>query len=399
MKLIIVSEFFYPYKTSTQKIMTELAEDFVEYGLDVEVLTTKNAYREKQQELKKHEIHKGIKIKRIFSTSGNRDNKIWRIINYLTFLTSLFGNLLFKRDYDKILFVSNPPLAPFIGYIVKKLRGKEYIYLVHDVYPDVAEKLGVIKKDSLPYKVMNFVNNKIYKNAESIIALGSDMKQVIANKGVDENKIHIVTNWADKNNNYEIEVEKEFYEKYNLDNKFNVLYTGNISKVHAVDTVLDVAKKLKGDKDIRFTFLGDGNQKEYIKSLIEKEGYDNIQLYDYVFGEEYNKILNCADAFITTLQKGIEGLGVPSKTYTYMSVAKPLIAIMSENSEIGNMVRVNDLGIQASDDSDDKITDFIKSIKNDKELFQVKSSNVRNMFNEKYERKKVTDLFYSIIKK
>ena len=54
MKLVIVSEFFYPYKTSTPKILTELAEDFVEYGLDVDVLTTKNAYREKKQNLQKN---------------------------------------------------------------------------------------------------------------------------------------------------------------------------------------------------------------------------------------------------------------------------------------------------------------------------------------------------------
>lgn len=397
MKVVLVSEFFYPYKTSTQKILTELAEDFVEYGLEVDVLTTKNAYREEKQDLRKYEIYRGINIKRVFSTEGNRDSKIGRLLNYITFTTSVFFNLLFKKNYDKILFVSNPPLVPFIGYLIKKLRGKNYIYLVHDIYPDVAEKLGVIKKGSIISKVMNYMNKKIYTNAERIIALGKDMKSVIADKGVDEEKIEIVTNWADSRVNYEKEVDKNFYKKYRLENKFNILYTGNISKVHAIDTIVEVAKILKNEEDIMFTFVGDGNRKQDLIKLKEKEDLRNIQLENYMFGEEYNNLLNCANLFITTLQQGIEGLGVPSKTYTYMSVAKPLIAIMSENSEIGSMVNQYNLGKQFNNKEYHKIAEFILELKNSNELYNEISKNVRNKFLNEYERKKVTNKFYKVI--
>ncbi|MFY8253523.1 glycosyltransferase family 4 protein [Clostridium perfringens] len=397
MKVVLVSEFFYPYKTSTQKILTELAEDFVEYGLEVDVLTTKNAYREEKQDLGKYEIYRGINIKRVFSTEGNRDSKIGRLLNYITFTTSVFFNLLFKKNYDKILFVSNPPLVPFIGYLIKKLRGKNYIYLVHDIYPDVAEKLGVIKKGSIISKVMNYMNKKIYTNAERIIALGKDMKRVIADKGVDEEKIEIVTNWADSRVNYEKEVDKNFYKKYRLENKFNILYTGNISKVHAIDTIVEVAKILKNEEDIMFTFVGDGNRKQDLIKLKEKEDLRNIQLENYMFGEEYNNLLNCANLFITTLQQGIEGLGVPSKTYTYMSVAKPLIAIMSENSEIGSMVNQYNLGKQFNNKEYHKIAEFILELKNSNELYNEISKNIRNKFLNEYERKKVTNKFYKAI--
>ena len=345
----------------------------------------------------KYEIYRGINIKRVFSTEGNRDSKIGRLLNYITFTTSVFFNLLFKKNYDKILFVSNPPLVPFIGYLIKKLRGKNYIYLVHDIYPDVAEKLGVIKKGSIISKVMNYMNKKIYTNAERIIALGKDMKRVIADKGVDEEKIEIVTNWADSRVNYEKEVDKNFYKKYRLENKFNILYTGNISKVHAIDTIVEVAKILKNEEDIMFTFVGDGNRKQDLIKLKEKEDLRNIQLENYMFGEEYNNLLNCANLFITTLQQGIEGLGVPSKTYTYMSVAKPLIAIMSENSEIGSMVNQYNLGKQFNNKEYHKIAEFILELKNSNELYNEISKNVRNKFLNEYERKKVTNKFYKAI--
>lgn len=397
MKLVLISEFFYPYKTGTQKILTELAEDLVENGLEIDVLTTDNAYREKKLSLPRNEVYKGVNIKRIYSTAFDRDNKLGRIINYLTFTLSVFWNLLTKKGYDKILFVSNPPLVPYIGYLMKKFRKKEYVYLVHDIYPDVAEKLNVISKDGIVYRVMDKINNKIYSNASKIIALGVDMKKVISNKGIDEDKIDIVTNWADSNNTFEKSVEDEFYNKYNLKDKFNILYTGNISKVHAIDTIIDVARELKSNDKIKFTFVGSGSNKKYLESIIKEEDLDNIQLYDYMFGEEYNNLLNCADMFITTLQKGIEGLGVPSKTYTYMSVSKPIIAIMSEYSEIGNMVKSLNLGKQFNNDEVEEILNYIEHIQKDCNLYDEISSNVRRAFKEKYERKKVTKRFYKVI--
>ncbi|MGL5416428.1 MAG: glycosyltransferase family 4 protein [Clostridium sp.] len=394
MRLLLVSEFFYPYKTSTQKILTELSEDLVECGMEVSVLTSSNAYREEKQKVDKYEEYKGIKIKRVFSTSLNRDSKIGRIINYGTFTVSIFTNLLFKKEYDKILFVSNPPLIPYLGYLMKKLRKKEYVYLVHDIYPDVAEKLGVIKEKSFISKLMNKINNKIYKNADKVIVLGTDMKKVIEDKDVDTEKIEIVTNWADSKNNYRVDVENKFSEKYNMKNKFNIVYTGNISRVHAIDSILETAKLLKRDKGIQFTFVGDGNRKEYIKEIKEKENLDNIQLLDYMFGEEYNNILNSADIFISTLQKGIEGLGVPSKTYTYMSVGKPLIAIMDKKSEIGNMVSKYKLGKRFDDGEIEEIAEYIFYLKKNENEYRNIAENVMRCFEENYERKKVTKLFY-----
>lgn len=394
MKLKLISEFFYPYQTSTQKILTELAEDLVEQGLDVSVLTTKNAYREEKQTLKKYEVYKGIKIKRIAASSFSRDSFIGRILNYLTFTTGILFNLLFENDYDKILFVSNPPLVPFIGYLVNKLRRKPYVYLVHDVYPDVAIKLGVIKPQSLTAKIMNFMNNKIYQNAEKIIVLGEDMKKVIVKKGINLDKIVIITNWADSNKNYPVNVSEEFYKKYQLNNKFNVLYTGNISKVHAIDSVLELARRLKGHSDIQFMIVGDGNRKQYIEEVKRRENLDNILLANYMFGEEYNNLLNCANIFITTLQDGIEGLGVPSKTYTYMSVHKPLLAVMSETSEIGKMVNQYQLGAQYNAGCEEEMAEFILNQKNNIDIYNGYCQNVKKTFNQFYERKKVTQKFY-----
>ncbi len=116
-----------------------------------------------------------------------------------------------------------------------------------------------------------------------------------------------------------------------------------------------------------------------------------------MFGEEYNNLLNCANVFVTTLNKELKGLGVPSKTYTYMALGKPLIAIMDKSSEIGSMVNKYNLGRQFETNNSQAIVQFIYQLKNNGELYNKISDNVRKKFKDDYERKKVTEKFYNVI--
>lgn len=397
MKLLVLSEFFYPDKSSTPKVLTELAEDMVEYGLDVEVITSKCSYKDENQELEEEEEYKNIKIKRVYSSKLDRNSYIGRIINYLTYLMSTMIEVFKKKDYDCILLVSNPPVLPIIGYIVNKIRKKPYIYLLHDVYPDIAVKVGAIKENGLVFKIMSFINKKIFKSASKIIVLGKDMKQNLLTKNVNEENIEIITNWADKEKIYEIEKENELSISEDINKTFNVIYTGNIGRFHDIETILDSAYKLRDEINIKFIFVGDGYKKKVIEEYIKEFNLKNIKLMDYKYGEAYNQLLNSADLFITTLDKGIEGLGVPSKTYSYLAAGKPIIAIMNSSSEIGSLVEYNNLGLRVDSGDSKTISNFILSLNSNNELYNEMKLNVTNIYNKNYERKMVTKKFYKLI--
>ncbi|WP_195947753.1 glycosyltransferase family 4 protein [Paraclostridium bifermentans] len=399
MKLLILSEFFYPDKSSTPKVLTELAEDMVEYGLDVDVITSKTSYKGENSDLKDKEKYKNINIKRVYSTEFNRNNFIGRIINYITFLISTFVSVILKKDYDCILMVSNPPILPIIGYLVNKIRQKPYIYLVHDVYPDIAVKVGAIKEQGIMFKSMSFINKKIFRSASKVIVLGQDMKQNLLDKGVPSNKIEIITNWADRNKIYKISKDNKFSINNNINKTFNIVYTGNIGRFHDIETILDSALKLKDNNMIKFIFVGEGYKKKLIEDFTKKNNLKNIKLIGYQYGEDYNQLLNSANIFITTLDKGIEGLGVPSKTYSYLAAGKPIIAIMNLNSEIGSLVENEKLGIRVDSGESDKIVEYIINNIKDVNLYKKIEKNIFNIFEKKYERKIVTKEFYNLIKR
>lgn len=399
MKLLILSEFFYPDKSSTPKVLTELAEDMVEYGLDVDVITSKTSYKAENSYLKDREKYKNINIKRVYSTEFNRNNFVGRIINYITFLISTFMSVILKKDYDCILMVSNPPILPIVGYLVNKIRQKPYIYLLHDVYPDIAVKVGAIKEKGIMFKSMSFINKKIFRSASKIIVLGHDMKQNLLDKGVPSDKIEIITNWADRNKIYKISKDNSFSINNNINKTFNIVYTGNIGRFHDIETILDSAMKLKNNNMIKFIFVGDGYKKKLIEDFTKINNLKNIKLIGYQYGEDYNQLLNSADIFITTLDKGIEGLGVPSKTYSYLAAGKPIIAIMNSNSEIGSLVENNNLGIQVDSGDSEKIVEYIINIITDLNKYKEVEENIFNIFEKKYERKIVTKEFYNLIKR
>lgn len=399
MKLLILSEFFYPDKSSTPKVLTELAEDMVEYGLDVDVITSKTSYKAENSSLKDREKYKNINIKRVYSTEFNRNNFLGRIINYMTFLISTFMSVILKKDYDCILMVSNPPILPIVGYLVNKIRHKPYIYLLHDVYPDIAVKVGAIKEKGIMFNSMSFINKKIFRSASKIIVLGHDMKQNLLDKGVPSDKIEIITNWADRNKIYKISKDNRFSINNNINKTFNIVYTGNIGRFHDIETILDSAMKLKDNMMIKFIFVGDGYKKKLIEDFTKINNLKNIKLIGYQYGEDYNQLLNSANIFITTLDKGIEGLGVPSKTYSYLAAGKPIIAIMNSNSEIGSLVENNNLGIQVDSGDSEKIVEYILNIITDLNKYKEVEENIFNIFEKKYDRKIVTKEFYNLIKR
>lgn len=399
MKLLILSEYFYPDKSSTPKVLTELAEDIVKNNIEVDVITSSNSYRGQNSDLKRSEVYEGINIKRVYSSKFNRNKTLGRLINYLTFLVSAFINTIIKKNYDYILLVSNPPVLPIIGYLVNKIRRKPYIYLLHDIYPDMAVKVGAIKEGGLICKVMNYINKKIYNSAYKVIVLGKDMKQNLLDKNVPEDKIEIITNWADREKIYEISKNNEFSMKNNIDDTFNIVYTGNIGRFHDIETILESANKLKERNDIKFIFVGDGYKKKDIESYIKEFSLENIKIFDYQYGKTYNQLLNCADVFITTLDKGIEGLGVPSKTYSYLAASKPIIAIMNKDSEIGSLIEENNLGTRVNSGESLKIVEFILNIKQNTDEYEKVKRNVKEIFNNNYERNMVTIKFVNMMNK
>jgi hypothetical protein len=134
--LWVVSELYYPEETSTGYYMTRIAEGLAG-GANVKALCSQPTYSKRGTKAPRREIHNGVEIFRVSSTTLDKNVIPFRLINMLTLgLGTLFKALFNFKKGDRVLVVTTPPSTPFVIALASLFKGSAYTLLIHDTYPD-----------------------------------------------------------------------------------------------------------------------------------------------------------------------------------------------------------------------------------------------------------------------
>src|SRR5882724_10006244 len=191
MKILILNQFFYPDISATSQLMTDLAEDLTDLGATVTALCCRTTYN-KGGDLPAEEDYKGIRIVRARSTKFNRESFCKRAVSYLSFYFFSFFRIIGLSKQDVIIVLTTPPLIAAVACAIKTIKGCKVIYLVQDLYPDVAVKLGVLNEQSLLTKLLHYVSKATMTRSDAIIVLGDCMRKKIEAKDDLSNKVHVI---------------------------------------------------------------------------------------------------------------------------------------------------------------------------------------------------------------
>jgi len=401
-KVLIICQLFYPELVSTGQTLTELCEVLVDLGVKIEVVCGPPTIIDRKTKIPRYLEHKGIRIKRVWGTRFSKLSFSGKFINQVTFTLSVFFHLLFDSSKKPILVVTNPPFLGVICAILRTIGGKPYIYLIFDVYPDTAIKLGVLKEKGLIAKLWDRWNQFILKYASAVIVLGRCMKEVIINKekriSYLTDKIHQIHVWSDDRKIKPVErKENPFIKKWNLDGKFVVSYSGNMGRFHDMETIFYAAKNLKKYKDILFLFIGEGYKKRWMKEFAIKWKLTNCQFNTYVNRNDLGLSLACAHVGLVSLLRGQEGLSVPSKTFGILAAGVPVIVIMSRTSEIALIIEENNCGTVVEPGDVQGLVNAILMLYNDAYLRKELGKNALEAIKNKYSLKNAALKYLSII--
>ena len=329
--LWIVTELFPPDETSTSYIMGEIANAMVK-KYKVRVICGPEIYdkRKKVDVNNKFKLDDSIDIYRIEATDLDKNTMKGKAISFLLMSRRMIA-LVKKHVHkdDKVLMVTNPaPMVPLMARLKKKV-GFELNILVHDVFPENTRPAGL----KLPlYGVFRHIFDRAYSKADQLIVIGRDMAHVLEQKIKDSlkgnfgPKITIIENWADVDN-----IKLQPFPE----GKIIIEYAGNIGRVQGLENVMD---KLPGD--VEFHIYGTGAMEEKLKSRKQ----ENVFFHGPYFRSQQNTILAACDIALVTLQEGMYGLGVPSKTYNILASGRPILFFGPKNSEIDLLVRENGIG-------------------------------------------------------
>jgi glycosyltransferase involved in cell wall biosynthesis len=342
----VVSELYYPELTSTGYFLTGIAEGLAS-NYDVSVLCGQPSYWARGVRAPFREIRNHVDVQRCRATTFDKNRILARIINLITISLSIFFVALFRiRRKDIVIVVTNPPLLPYLTALACRVKGARFILLVHDVYPDMLTRLGMLKAQSIIYSLLNRASIWLYQSTERILVLGRDMQRLVAGKlSSNTDRVVIATNWASsemtvpsprKNN--------KLLETLQLKEKFVIEYFGNMGHPHCIEDLIDAAELLMLDTDIHFLLVGWGVKKGWAVKEKQDRKLDNMTIIDPLPRDQSCDVQNACDIAINTLSRDMSGISVPSRTYNVMAAGKPMLAVCDEDSELAAVIHEERIG-------------------------------------------------------
>lgn len=378
-RILLLTQFFFPDRTGTGKILAELCRELVESDFDIDVAASRQEFGKNTAKLlDSFQVWHSIRIFRSCSIFGDKNKTFGRIYNYLAVFVCTFFTCYSKRlfkEKDIVLSVSNPPIMPLLGIWFKR-PGQKFFYIIHDLYPDIAIAMGVVNRRHLFSKVMFVVNNYVFRHADGVIVLGRDMARYLQdNYCISAEKVHVITNWG---NDSLLSIGEIAKTKGN----FRIVYSGNMGRFHNLELAAEAARDMP---NIELVFIGEGQAKKDLVANYSR--YENIKFSSYLSDDEYMEMLASADALLVSLERNLSGLAVPSKFYTYLAAGRPIICISDADTEMAMIIQECNCGYIVEHDNLHQFIACCESLLNDEDKKIQLGKNARRIFLERYRLK------------
>ncbi len=329
-------------------LMVDLANALVERNAEVTLVAGRLVIREKP-------LSADVKIRRI--TKYKRTTGFLRLLTWITGFLQILFIIKTRHRRDHLLIISNPPLATLLPLFCRN----SFSFFIFDVYPDAIAHMGIVSESSVFYRSWVKANKRIFKQTDHIFTLTETMAGLLKQYCPDK-EIRVVPVWS--NNEFFRPIAKEtnpFVIEYNLQNRFIVLYSGNLGATHDAFIIPQIAAKVQ-NQNILFLIIGDGDQKRDIAEEIRRLQLTNCRMLPLQPVEVIPYSFASADLAIVSLGSRASSLSVPSKTFNFMSAGLPLLCIAGEESELSRIVTKYDNGRCFSHSQVTEMADFIDEI-------------------------------------
>ncbi len=395
--IVFLLQFFYPEYISSAQLPYETILKLREAGFTVDALCGYPHEYAKDSHLPTKEEVNGIHIHRLKYIQMDRSGFLGRLVNYFSFTLMVLLHLWEIAGYKTVVVYSNPPILPWIASWAKVLFGTKLVFVSYDLYPEVATKTNTLREGNIICRLMNHINRCVYTRADAIVALSSEMNQyIVEHRPISEEKVHVIPNWyADQGAKPLNLADNRFADV--VRGRFVVSYFGNMGTMQDMDTILGAIRLLREDPNVFFLFAGHGNKMEKLKKIVRDEGIENIAIYDFLHGKDFQDALQISSCALISLEAGATGLCVPSKTYSYMMQGIPLLAVMDECDIVRDIEAGTGCWVRNGESK--QLAEKILAMRADPEALRAMSRKCRSIYLENYTMEISTEKYVELFRK
>lgn len=366
MHILIVTQHFPPERGAVRRLF-EFARHFAASGHRVSVLTAIPNYPDGIVPPKYrgsfffYEEMEGVHVYRTWVLAAPNRYPGKRMIGFVTFLvTSLINSFRIRGKIDVVLASTPPVNTPLIGWLLSKFRRARLIIEIRDLQPESAEDFGNLNR-SLFTRALKKMMHWLYRKADLLVPVTNGMGEYLEGLGLPANRI--VTIKSGFSSEFATAGFNGIRKKFGWEEQFLVLYAGTLGWAHSLETVIEAARQLNDQPDIRFVFVGDGQKREALEGMVRDYGLKNVAFVGTQPLETIPYFLKTSNVLIHSLKDApVAKRGVPSKLYEYMASGRPIV-FGSKDSEAINELEKAGGALWFPPDEANRLADIIVRLK------------------------------------
>lgn len=401
MKIIYLHQYFKFPDESGGTRSYDLSKGFVKEGYSVDVITTTSEEKYKNNKGWFLISRENINVHYLYLPYDNKMSYQKRIMTFIKFVwLSTFK--MHSIEADIIIATSTPLTIGIPALLTKWLKKTPFIFEIRDVWPEAVIAIGAIRNKYIQ-KLLYKLEYLIYKNAQSLVVLSSDMKKSIVNRYPQINKrIEIIENISEISRFQKIKPEGySILDNYGIPkSRYIVLYAGTFGRVNGLKYAVSLAEKtLALDPTLIYVLVGDGIEKKEIIKISEDKGILNKNLYilDSIAKEELPQLYseaNLGSSFVIDIPE--LSANSANKFFDTLAAGKPIL--INYGGWQKEVINKDDIGHVLPPILDDKsILDFVEYTKNDSLQSKQKKKALEKAINS-YSLEIATSTYISILK-
>ena len=367
--IVVLVPHFAPDTAPTGEVITRIVDEFIAAGRRIHIVTSLPWYRTHAIEegwtgrLVRRERTAWGSIIRVHPFPGkSKSNLLRRAVGFAGFsaiagVCTLFAGGIHRRP-AAIISMSPPLTLGLTGWLAARLRFTTAIFNIQDVFPDAAIETGAITNKRI-ISVARWLERVSYHRSDAVVVLSDDLREnvvaKVSSRHVD--KITVIPNFVDADRIVPMDRMTPYRRELNIGDEVVVMYAGNVGYSQSLTMLLHAAKKMP---NITFVINGDGAARAELET--QAAGLPNIRFAGYQPRDRVGEVLASGDIHVVPLRTGLGAVSVPSKTYSILAAARPVVAAIDPGTEVTRILEHSGAGVSVAPDNEEVFTSALQSM-------------------------------------
>ena len=361
--IVVLVPHFAPDTAPTGEVITRIVDEFIAAGQRIHVVTALPWYRTHAIEegwtgrLVRRERTAWGSIIRVHPFPGkSKSNLLRRAIGFAGFsaiagVCTLFAGGIHRRP-AAIISMSPPLTLGLTGWLAARLRFTTAIFNIQDVFPDAAIETGAITSKRI-ISAARWLERISYHRSDAVVVLSDDLRDNVAAKVSPRHvdKVTVIPNFVDADRIVPMNLMTPYRRELNIGDEIVVMYAGNVGYSQSLTMLLHAAKHMPG---ITFVINGDGAARAELET--QAAGLPNIRFAGYQPRDRVGEVLASGDIHVVPLRAGLGAVSVPSKTYSILAAARPVVAAIDPGTEVTRILELSGAGVSVAPDDEEVFT-------------------------------------------